>query len=95
MEKQIQELWVKNEIRETYVPVNVISTFKAMFSHTENNVTDSSETLMALCYFDETGEILIYPLNETIIKTLYDEKNRESICFSQPDYEAGESEKNR
>lgn len=95
MTKSITELWVKNEIRETYVPVNVISTFKAMFSHTENNITDSSETLMALCYFDETGEVLIYPLNETIIKTLYDEKSRESFYFGQPPYEAGESQEDR
>ena len=92
MEKSIIELWIKNDERETYVPVNVISTFKAMFSHTENNITDSSETIMAICYFDETGEILIYPLNECIIKTLYDEKSRESICFGQPNYNSTEGE---
>ena len=95
MEKSIIELWIKNEVREEYVAVNVISTYKASFSRTENGITVSSEQIMAVCYFDETGEIIEYPLNECHIKTLYDEKNRESICFGQPDYEAGESEKNR
>ena len=92
MERTIKEIWVKNLVREEYQAVNVISTYKASFSSTENGVTTSSEQIVALCYFDETGEILEYPLNDCIIKSLEYEKGREPLCFSKPDYETGKGE---
>jgi hypothetical protein len=92
MEGTIKELWIKNSVRETFEAVKVISTYKASFSQTKDGITDSSEQIMAICYFEETGEILEYPLNDCIIKTLYYEKGGEPLCFSQPDYETGERE---
>jgi hypothetical protein len=92
MERTIKELWVKNDVRKSFEAVNVISTYKASFSQTENGVLISSEQIVALGYFDETGEIIEAPLNESIIKTLQYEKSGESLCFSQPDYNAGERE---
>jgi len=92
MERTISELWAKNDVRESFEAVTVISTYKASFSRTEGGITIGSEQIMAICYFDETGEILEYPLNECHIKTLYYEKSGEPLRFSCPDYEAGERE---
>lgn len=107
MEGAIKELWVLNSEKEEYEAVVVLSTYKASFSRSENPIDASgssigvmqvsSEQIMALCYYPETGEIIEYPLNECIIKELnYGTKESgKSVSFSKPDFESEERRENR
>lgn len=79
----IKELWIKNQESE-WKPVQVISLYKAALSRGDGNEVISTEQMFAICYYETTGEIIEVPLNESIIKTLEDGKNRKSQSFSAP-----------
>ena len=67
-----------------WVEITVINLFKAMHSRHIDGITYNSEQMTVVGYYKPTGEIIESILNETIIKTIYDEKSGKSTTFSAP-----------
>ena len=83
----IKELWIRREAdgEITWDECVVISLYKASMGSSNGKESLTTEQMMALCYYPITGEIIEYPLNECIIKTLEDEKNKSVKTFSCPE----------
>ena len=92
MSLEIKRLWAdtsKPFEDQDWKEVVVISIFKSMVTVTSDNVTQGAEQLFALGYYPETGELVEQPLNECIIKELYDKESRNVTNFSAPVIKTG------
>lgn len=92
----IREMWAKAETEEgvEWKHVTVISMYKANMSRTFDKETISSEQMFAICYYPATGEIVELPINECVIKELYDEKTRNVQTFSAPEESGAKGREN-
>ena len=95
-------------IKEIYLPINdddgskswvditVINIYKASVSRVIDGNAYSNEQMVVTGYYKPSGEIIECPLNEVIIKTLYDEKSGKSTNFGAPaGYDGAAGKKDR
>jgi hypothetical protein len=92
----IREMWAKRETPdgEEWRHVMVVSMYKVSMSRTFDKETISSEQMFAICYYPTTGEILELPINECVIKELYDEKTRNVQTFGAPEESGAKGREN-
>lgn len=80
----------------SWVDITVMHVYKATVTRIVDGNTFSGEQMVVSGYYMPTGEIIECPLNEVIIKTLYDEKSGKSTNFGAPDgYDSGAGKKDR
>ncbi len=87
MALMIREIWVKAETEEgaEFREVHVISLYKATMGHSQDGQSISTEQMFVVGFYPVTGELVEVPLNETIIKTIQNEKTGEFKTFSKPE----------
>ena len=94
----IREVWALYEQEDKepeYRPLTVISMFKAVIMQSQEKESMSTEIMRALCFYEDTGEIVDIAIGETFIKTLTDEKDRKLKTFSSPTATGGAGKENR
>lgn len=93
---KIMEIWIPKMEVEIYkefkdwVPMRVITlTRLSVPEAVGDGLIGDAEMTHAVCYNEKIGKIEEYPLRDSYLKIIEDEKNQERITFSAPIGEEG------
>lgn len=97
--KRIEEVWIWNpgfteSLSAEWIPMTVLSINKQMvIGRQADGMELRQEILHVAAYHETTGEIVEVPLNEVIIKRLYNEESKKFVDFSAPAQKEGEEDR--